>query len=200
MEVRMLKRISGLAIAVAMGCALTAPVAGQIARTRVPTAPEQFSANANVTQGAGASAATLVIVVDRYNTSKERDALADVLRRGGSSAFLPALRQSSPVGHIDAGPQRWTVRYAHQRTTGKGRTIVVITDEPMYFVGGGRPEAKPREGYDVAVAQFDVDDVGLGTGTMAAAARVKIGGPAGVQIDDYAEKPIQFVTIRRLPS
>ena len=35
------------------------------------------------------------------------------------------------------------------------------------------------------------------TGTMAAAARVKPGGPTGVQIDDYAEKPIVLQSISR---
>jgi len=75
---------------------------------------------------------------------------------------------------------------------------VLITDKPVYFVGGGSTKAKPREGYEVAVLQFRLDDSGLGfEGTMAAAARVKPGGPSGVQIDDYAEKPIQLQTINR---
>jgi hypothetical protein len=74
---------------------------------------------------------------------------------------------------------------------------VVVTDEPIFFVGGGRPDAKPREGYEVAVIQFDVDNVGLGKGTMTAAARVKPGGETGVQIDDYADKPIRLVTVTR---
>jgi hypothetical protein len=68
----------------------------------------------------------------------------------------------------------------------------------VYFVGGGQANAKPREGYEVAVAQFDVDSIGLGAGTMAMAARVKPGGPAGVQIDDYADKPVKLTTVRRL--
>jgi hypothetical protein len=65
-------------------------------------------------------------------------------------------------------------------------------------VGGGQADAKPREGYEVAVAQFDVDSIGLGAGTMAMAARVKPGGPAGVQIDDYADQPVKLTTVRRL--
>ena len=44
---------------------------------------------------------------------------------------------------------------------------------------------------------MEVDDVGLGTGTMAAAARVKPGGDAGVQIDDYAEEPIKLIAVNR---
>ena len=67
----------------------------------------------------------------------------------------------------------------------------------MFFVGGGRTEAKPRAGYEVAVIQLMVDEIGLGTGSMAAAARVKPGGETGVQIDDYADEPIKLVTVSR---
>jgi hypothetical protein len=72
-----------------------------------------------------------------------------------------------------------------------------VTDQPVFFVGGGRVDAKPRAGYEVAVIEIQVDDVGLGNGSMAAAARVKPGGEAGVQIDDYADKPIKLVTVVR---
>jgi hypothetical protein len=42
-----------------------------------------------------------------------------------------------------------------------------------------------------------VDDVGLGKGSMAAAAKVKPGSDGGVQVDDYADKPIKLVTVSR---
>ena len=165
--------------------------------------PEQFSVNAQSTGEAGALATTFVISIDRYNTDQERDMLATALKQGGYPAFLPVLRKSPLVGHITAGKQQFDIRYAYQKpsaatATKNGRTIVIVTDKPVYFVGGGKADAKPREGYEVAVAQFDVDDVGLGSGTMAMAARVKPGGPAGVQIDDYADKPVQLTTVRKL--
>jgi hypothetical protein len=47
------------------------------------------------------------------------------------------------------------------------------------------------------VILLEVDQVGLGNGTMAAAARVRPGGPTGVQIDDYAETPVKLVTVRK---
>jgi len=166
-------------------------------------APEQFSINANAAGDAGALASSFVIAIDRYNTDAERDTLATVLQQGGYPAFLPALRKSPVVGHITAGKQQFNIRYAYAKAsattaTKDGRTIVVVTDKPVYFVGGGEANAKPREGYEVAVAQFDVDSIGLGSGTMAMAARVKPGGPAGVQIDDYADKPVKLTTVRRL--
>jgi hypothetical protein len=72
-----------------------------------------------------------------------------------------------------------------------------VTDKPVYFVGGGEVNAKPREGYELAVMQFEMDDAGMGQGTMAAAAKIKPGGPNGFVIDDYAEKPIKLTSISR---
>ncbi len=74
---------------------------------------------------------------------------------------------------------------------------MLVTDRPIFFVGGGRAEPRPRAGYEVAVIQMEVDNVGLGSGTMAAAARVKPGDETGVQIDDYADEPIKLVTVVR---
>ena len=45
--------------------------------------------------------------------------------------------------------------------------------------------------------QLQVDDRGAGAGTMAAAARVKPGGDAGVQIDDFADAPIALEKVTR---
>jgi len=73
----------------------------------------------------------------------------------------------------------------------------VVTDQPIFFIGGGRPDAKPREGYEVAVIELQVDNVGMGKGSMTAAARVKPGGENGVQIDAYEGKPMNLVTVVR---
>ena len=99
------------------------------------------------------------------------------------------------LGEVTLSDQKFTVRWATQEPTKNGRTIVVVTDKPVFFAGGGAVNAKPREGYEVAVIRFYIDDAQLGTGEMAAAARVKPGGTTGVVIDDYAEKPIKLITV-----
>jgi hypothetical protein len=173
------------------------PILPGTARTQSRGAPETFTANLNVLGAtAGAGAATIQITIERYTPDRERTAVAQALT-GGYEAFLAALRRAPVSGFVAAGDQKWTIRWAREKDVPKGRTIVVITDQPIFFVGGGRLDAKPRAGYDVAVIEMHVDDVGLGKGTMAAAARVKAGGETGVQIEDYAAKPIQLVTIVR---
>jgi len=161
-------------------------------------APETFSANAHVVQaGAGASAATIQVQIQRYTPDADRTAVETALKTGGYPAFLTALSKAPEVGFVEMAGQKYSIRWARQTSSAKGRTIVVVTDKPVFFVGGGQVDAKPRAGYDVAVIQIQIDDAGIGSGTMAAAARVKPGGESGVQIDDYADAPIKLVTVVR---
>jgi hypothetical protein len=161
-------------------------------------APETFSANLHATGASAATAAaTIQISISRYTPDADRTAVENALKTGGYPAFVTALRKAPIVGTVSAGDQKWTIRWARERPTGKGRSIVVVTDQPVFFVGGGRVDAKPRAGYEIALIQLQVDEVGLGNGSMAAAARVRPGGESGVQIDDYAETPIKLVTVVR---
>jgi len=118
-------------------------------------------------------------------------------RVGGFPGFLPALRSAPEVGYVEMNGRKTKVRWARQEPAEKGRTITIVTESPLAFVGGAAVDAKPRKGYEVAVIRLDVDQIGLGTGSMAAAARVRPGGPTGVQIDDYAETPLKLVTVRK---
>jgi len=162
-------------------------------------APETFTANIEATgaQG-GAVTATIQIDIRRFTPEAERSAVEAALTSGGYPAFLTALRKAPEVGSVSFGDRRWAIRWARERVTAENsRSIVLVTDEPMFFVGGGRPDAKRREGFKVALLELNVDHKGTGRGVMTAAARVKPGGESGVLVDDYAEKPIRLVTVVR---
>jgi len=75
-----------------------------------------------------------------------------------------------------------------------------VTDAPVYFVGAGLPDSQSRAGFDVAVAQMNIDSSGLGEGSIALAAKVKPGGQNGVEIQDYATEPVKLVSIMRVIS
>jgi hypothetical protein len=178
---------------------VTLAVMSGLAFAQKTKTPEIFTANLNVAEsGGGAAAGTIQIEIKRYTPDADRIAVEEALKTGGYAAFLEALRKAPQVGAVSVRDRQWPIRWARERSSGEyTRTIVVVTDQPMFFVGGGRVDAKPREGYEVAVIQMEVDNVGMGKGTMTAAARVKPGGETGVQIDDYAEAPIKLVTIVR---
>jgi hypothetical protein len=165
------------------------------------TAPESFRANAEAISGTAGVAAAMTFQVDAYTPDTDRERLLAALTSGGSPAFVAALKKEKAAGYVQVGDRKVTIRYARMQPAAEGkRRVVLVTDAPVYYVGGGALDAAPKEGYDVAVVEFEVDSVGLGSGSMSMAARVKAGGPSGVQIDDYAQKPVKLVTVTRNPS
>jgi hypothetical protein len=159
-------------------------------------APETFGAMARAENAAGAAVSSPILIhLDRYTPDFDRTTVQEALRVNGYPGFLPALRKAPEVGYVQLGSRKFTIRWARQTPSPTGRTIVVVTDKPVVFLGPA--DGKPRAGYEVAVIQLKVDGQGNGTGTMAAAARVKPGGETGVQIDDYAEAPIALSQVAR---
>ena len=77
-----------------------------------------------------------------------------------------------------------------ERSTGAGRLLTILTDQPLAFVGGG---GKPKEGYDFAVIDIEVDAAGSGTGTAAPAAKIKMNQDAFV-VEDYGGVEIVRLT------
>ena len=173
-------------------------VAYPVAQRPSAGAPETFSTQAHVKGAPGAAAAVIRVVIERYTPAAERAALEHALETGGHPVFVSTLRKASAVGYIEHGTSRFTIRYARETQAALGRRIEVVTDKPVYFFGGGAPEPKPREGFEVAALRIDVDGIGLGSGVMAAAARIEPAPEGGVQVVDYADEPIRLVSVVRL--
>lgn len=159
--------------------------------------PESFTANAQFQGAGGAAATTIKIRIDRYTPDAEREAVVQALKQGGYQGFVTALRKAPVVGAVTMGNSTFDIRWARATPNKNNRSIVLVTDKPMFFVGGGQVDAKPREGFDVGVISFDVDSVGMGfNGKMAAAAKVKPGAN-GPEVSDYADKMIDLKTVMR---
>jgi hypothetical protein len=160
-------------------------------------APETFSATIQVNTATGPVSAGIQVQIQRYTPDFDRTAVENALAHGGYASFVTALRKAPEVGSVAVGNGQFAIRWAREQKTDKGRTIVVVTDKAVGFVGGASANAKPRTGYETALIQLLVDETGAGTGTMAAAARVKPGGETGVRIDNYADEPVKLVKVTR---
>lgn len=163
-------------------------------------APEIFSATAEAKNATGAMSGTLEIRLNRYTPDFDRKTVEAALREGGYPRFLLALRNAPEVGQLVlGGGEPFAIRYAREKVEGGGaRTVIVVTDKPVFFISGARPSGtKSRAGYEVAVVQIELESTGQGRGTMAAAARVRPDGDGGVLLDDYAEEPIALTKLTR---
>lgn len=163
--------------------------------------PEVFHGKARVASGTTAGADALFSVqIDQYTPEADVKSMRQALQAGGSAGFVEALRKAPVAGQVKVGEQVFTVRWARKTATKSGYDISIVTEKPMYFVGGGLPGAKERAGYDVAVLLLQMDSSQVGEGKMAAAAKVKPGGATGVEIEDYASEPIKLVTVMKVIS
>ena len=175
-------------------------VAAQAAR---PTtgAPEIFTASAQAKSASASVSGTLEVRLNRYTPDFDRKTVEEALRLGGYPRFVTTIRNAPEVGQLvlGGGPP-YAIRYARERVEGGGRTIVVVTDRPVFFLGGGRETSKPRAGYEVAVVQIQLDPKGQAKGTIATAARVRPDGDGGVLLDDYNEQLITLTNITRKAS
>ena len=190
-------RAQRLTLAVLSFVMLTSPLVRSQAPAPAPApaAPETYTATLQV-KGQATASTTVRIDLQRYSADRDREPVEKGLKFGGYPAFLAALRKARKVGTVSTSEKTWTIRWASAKPTPGGRKIVLITDQPMYFLGGGATDAKPRAGYEVGVIQMEVDAAGNGTGSVAAAARVKP-GEDGVVIDDYGDQRIEITKIVR---
>jgi hypothetical protein len=171
--------------------------ASQSKKSSTTGAPETFNARATIGSTSGQGDAYVTIKVDKYTAEKDLQSMEKALHDSGSAGFVAALKKAPAVGRLEVGNKTFTIRWARQKDTPTGRTISFVVDSPVYFIGGGLPDAKPREGFDVAVIQLTMDSSGLGEGKMAAAAKVKPGGDTGVEIEAYDAEPVTLRSVMR---
>ena len=126
-----------------IGIAVLSAATGVAQTSGSGAAPESFSANVQIKTASGPISATIQIRISRFTPDFDRKLLDDALRQGGYASFVTALRRAPEVGTVAAGDSQFTIRLASERKTDKGRTIVIVTDKPVFFVGGARKDAKP---------------------------------------------------------
>jgi len=191
------RALTVLVLCVAASVAPAAVASNQAPKLSDPTAPESFRANGQVTDTPGGVASSMTIQIDRYTSDADHKTIVEALQTGDKAAFLAVLRKAPVAGALKMGNRSIPIRWARQQAQGRDRRVAVMTEAPVYFFGAGAVDAKPTEGYDVGVLEFTVDSVGIGKGTMAGAARVKPGGPTGIEIEDYSGKRIELTTVTR---
>ena len=168
------------------------------ASPRGQSAAEVFTATAAVKAAGGAAAsAPVTITIDRKMSQSEADALAAAFKAGGAAALRKGLAAIPPTGSVRIGTGSATpTRFTIERVTGAGRLLTILTDQPLLFLGASLPGAKPKEGYDFAVIDIEVDAKGNGSGTLAPAAKLRMNQAAFV-VDDYGAELVRLTAVKK---
>ena len=118
-------------------------------------------------------------------------------KTGGAAALRKALAGTAATGTVQLGAGSATpTRFTLERRTGDGRLLTILTDQPLLFLGAGMPGAKPKEGYDFAVIDIEVDAKGGGSGTLAPAAKIRMNQGAFV-VEDYGAEIVRLTAVKK---
>jgi hypothetical protein len=182
-----------------MGALCLAVVVAAAPSARAQAGAETFTATATVdTAGKSAAKAPVTMVIGRKMPQAEADKFVAAFKSGGVAALRKALTGVAPTGSIRVGagaptPTRLTI----ERPTDKGRLLTLVSDKPILHLGAGLPDAKPKEGYDLAVIHLEVDASGNGSGTFAPAAKVSINKDGAFVVDDYGAELVRLTGVKK---
>jgi hypothetical protein len=101
-----------------------------------------------------------------------------------------------PLGTITVGATKFDAKYAYAMPSSRGRLITVVTASPMFFVGAGMPDAKPKTGYDFGVLTIEVGDSG-GNGTLTPAASLKLSDSGALIVQDYSAELMTLADVKK---
>ena len=166
---------------------------------RAQAGAETFTATATVkTAGAASASVPVTIVIERKMSDDETEKLLAAFRTGGAAALRKALVGVAATGSVRLGAGAPTpTRLLIERPTDKGRLLTMVTDQPIHFLGAGVPGAPPKEGYEFAVVDIEVDSKGAGEGTLAPAAKVSV-KQGTVVVDDYGAELVRLVGVKKV--
>ena len=71
-----------------------------------------------------------------------------------------------------------------------------ITAAPIAFLGADSPGAKPKAGFDLALALLDLSSSGSGTGELALAAKVRLTDAGAIQTEDYGAEVVRLTNVQ----
>ncbi len=171
------------------------------AQAPVPTRDDPLRFSAFAVQLQGGIAGTVDIVIERWSTEAERQALIALVQtakvgREGQDKLLHGLQDIEPrTGYIrTARSLGWDLKYAHENRLPDGsRQIVIATDKPVTFVGvasGARTLDYP---FTLIEMRFPAgSDKGEGKALVQTSISVKDGQ---LQLEIYGQEPTRLTTI-----
>ena len=127
--------------------------------------------------------AKVTVTLDRTLSDEERSAIVEQVKANPDSA-KSVLAGKPQIGTIEAEDKRVPIRFASGYALDDGQNLVVLSDEPLGFIGGSR---KSKEGFDLTYAMLSLKASGAGKGEIRPAARIKwmeSGAPAPVGYDN----------------
>lgn len=159
--------------------------------------PETFTATASVKSLKGSGTAPVTFTIERFVSDADRDKVLAAVKTKDHAAIKKTLQTLPDIGYIDAAQKKTPIKFAYARSTGSGRLITIVTAEPIVHLGGAAPEAKPKAGYDLALALLILDASDKGDGEITPAVKLTVNDTGGIVTEDYSGEVIRLTGITK---
>jgi hypothetical protein len=127
----------------------------------------------------------------------DRDKFMATVRKHKTTEIHDALAAMPDIGVIETSGTRTPIKYAYATPSGGGHLITIVTAKPILHLGGDLPDAKPKKGYDLALAFLILDANDSGHGELALATKVKIDANGAVVTEDYSPATVHLTDITK---
>ena len=158
---------------------------------------QTFKATATVKAPKKSASVPVTVHVDHFISDADRDKVIAAVKGKQAGEPQKTLAALPDIGYIQLGEVRTPVKYAYTRSTGAGRLVTVVTAKAIYYIGGRDPDAKPKEGYDLALALLVLDGNDTGDGEFAPAVKLKLDANGAIVTQDYGSEVVRLVKITR---
>ncbi len=184
------------------------PLAAQESQT------ERYSALAHVPKDVGprlAAAGSTIdveILIRKYSTDGEVQALGQMLLSSGPEAVVMALRKKKSIGKVSLtgsarigqyrGQGFFDLKLIRSMPVEGGREVTAVTDRPIGFLESYNPAKSKDYPFGVLQMQFKGND--KGEGTLIYAAKVRVIDKTKLEIENYGSSgsvPVELTDIRR---
>jgi hypothetical protein len=149
--------------------------------------PERFTAFVvNMTNSAAGTNSTLEIIIDRWSTEADREALAIAFDELGTGGLLKMMQERPRVGYMRV-PNKIGVDLAFARQVPHadgGRRILIVTARRLTFneVNASAPTAD----YPFTVIELDFKPDGVGAGKMSVGTKIRLHRKDDlIELDNY---------------
>jgi hypothetical protein len=158
---------------------------------------EHFTATASMTSAKVKHSAPVSFQIDHFVSDADRDKFMAIVKRHKTTEIHDALAAMPDIGVIETANKKTPIKYAYATPTGGGRLITVVTAQPVLHIGGDLPDAKPKQGYDLAVAFLILDAGDKGNGEFAPATKVKIDAKGAIVTEDYGPATVHLTDVSK---
>jgi hypothetical protein len=165
---------------------------------QISPAPLRLTAFAvNMSNIATGTNSQVIVQIDRWSSSAERDRLRAAFLEKGPDRLLDAVQDSPRVGFVRLPTSLgWDLRYAQaDPLEDGGQRIVILTDRPI-GVFEARNQPRTRD-YPFTLMQIDLDKSGRGNGRMSVATKIIYDVQSNsVVLENYSTEPVRLQNVQ----